>query len=245
MIKDLKKYPSITISIPAYNEEENIQWVVRDALSTLPKYFKDYEVLIVDDGSTDSTGKIADKLSKRFRKVRVVHQPNGGYSKAMLTGIEKADKKYVAYMPADGQFLIGDMRHCFELIKDYDLVLGYRGGRPDYSTYRLVLSYGYLLVLTLLFNIKYMDIGWVNIWNTKKVQGIKIDNPQGIFILTEILVKFNKLGYKVAEAPSYYHPRIGGKVKNAKLKVVIMTLLNALSLWFKMKFANKSAFIKL
>lgn len=240
-----KKYTSITISIPAYNEEENIQWVVKDALITLPKYFKDYEILIVDDGSSDSTGKIADELSKKFKEVRVVHQPNGGYSKAMLAGIKNAKKEFIAYMPADGQFLIDDMRHCFEVMENYDLTLGYRGGRPDYSTYRLILSYGYLLILTLLFNIKYMDVGWVNIWRTKKVQGIKIDNPQGIFILTEILVKFNKLGYKVIEAPSYYHPRLGGKVKNAKMKVVLLTLLNALNLWFKINFSNKYSFKKI
>ncbi len=232
-MKKMFKNASITISIPAYNEQENIRWVVKDALLTLPRYFKDYEILIVDDGSTDKTGKIADNISKRFKKVRVIHQPNGGYSKAMLTGLRNAKKEFVAYMPADGQFLIDDMRHCFEIMESYDLILGYRGGRPDYSTYRLILSYGYLALLFIFFGIKYKDVGWVNIWRTKKVQNLKLTGTGGIFILTEIVVKFKNNGYKIAEAKSFYRPRRSGEVKNAKFKVVKATLFEAINLWSK------------
>ncbi|MBI3397177.1 glycosyltransferase family 2 protein [Candidatus Woesebacteria bacterium] len=226
--------PSISIAIPTYNEEENLEWVIKDTLRSLPKYFKDYEVIIVDDGSSDKTGEIADKLVKKNSKLRVIHQPNSGYSKAMLSGIKAAKKDFVAYMPADGQFLIKDMRHCFEVLKDSDLILGYRGGRSDYTTRRIIFSYGYLLLLLLLFDIKYMDVGWVNIWRTKKVQKIKLRDVGGIFILTEILVRFKNLGYKIVEAPSYYRPRRAGEVKNAKLKVAAQTFLNAWKLWIEM-----------
>jgi len=230
-----KKRPSITIAIPAYNEEENIEFIVKNTLKTLPKYFKDYEVVVVDDGSSDKTGKIADRLSKKNKHLKVIHQPNGGYSQAMLTGIKAATKEFVAYMPADGQFLVDDMRHCFEIMKESDLVLGYRGGRSDYATRRIFFSYGYLLLLLILFDIKYMDVGWVNIWRTKKVQKLKLTAVGGIFILTEILIRFKNLGLKIAEAPSYYHPRIKGEVKNAKMKVVLKTFLNALKLWWQLK----------
>lgn len=232
------KSSSITIAIPAFNEEENIEWVVKDSLKSLPKYFRDYEIVVVDDGSTDKTGTIADRLVLKNPRVKVVHQPNGGYSKAMLSGIKAASKDYVAYLPADGQFLVEDMRHCFEILKDYDLVLGYRGSRPDYPTRRIVMSYGYLLLLLFLFDIKYIDVGWVNIWNTKKVQKLKLNGVGGIFILTEIVVKFKKLGYKIGEAPSYYRPRRSGTVKNAKFKVVRDTFLNAWKLWFDQHLAK-------
>lgn len=226
-----KLKPSISIAIPAFNEEENIEWVIKDTLRSLPKYFKDYEVIIVDDGSTDKTGKIADRLANKNPKIRVIHQPNKGYSKAMLAGIKTAKKDFVAYMPADGQFLVTDMRHCFEALKGSDLILGYRGGRSDYTTRRIIFSYGYLLLLLFLFDIKYMDVGWVNIWRTNKVQRVKLHEVGGIFILTEILVRFMNLGYKVVEAPSYYRPRRAGEVKNAKLKVAALTFLNAWKLW--------------
>ncbi len=225
------KHVSITIAIPAYNEEENIGWVVKDALKNLPGYFKNFEVIVVDDGSTDQTGPIVDTLTKRYPHLKVIHQPNGGYSKAMLTGIRASSKDFVAYMPADGQFLVEDMRHCFEIMDKNDLVLGYRGSRPDYTVKRIIFSYGYLLLLLFLFGIRYIDVGWVNIWRTKKVQGIKLTGTGGIFILTEIVVKFLQRGYKIDEAPSYYHVRKTGTVKNAKLKVVFNTFLSALSLW--------------
>lgn len=226
-------YPSITIAIPAYNEEECIEWVVKDTFKSLPKYFKDFEVVVVDDGSRDKTGIILDKLAKANKKLRVIHQKNGGYSKAMWTGIKASKKEFVAYMPADGQFLIEDMRHCFEVMKNNDLVLGYRGGRSDYTPKRIFFSYGFLLILLILFDIKYMDVGWVHIWRTKKVQKLKLMAMGGIFILTEILVRFKKLGYKIIEAPSYYRPRRAGEVKNAKLKVVFATFINALKLWIE------------
>lgn len=229
-------YPSITIAIPAYNEEECVEWVVKDIFKSLPKYFKDFEVVVVDDGSRDKTGVILDKLATTYKKLRVIHQKNGGYSQAMWTGIKASKKEFIAYMPADGQFLIEDMRHCFEVMKNNDLVLGYRGGRSDYTPKRIFFSYGFLLILLILFDIKYMDVGWVHIWRTKKVQKLKLIAMGGIFILTEILVRFKKLGYKIIEAPSYYRPRRAGEVKNAKLKVVFATFVNALKLWVNINF---------
>lgn len=231
--KQRKGKPSLTIAIPAYNEEKNIEWAVKNTLKSLPKYFKDYEIIVVNDGSTDKTGEIADRLAKRHKRLRVIHQPNGGYSKAMLTGIKAAKKDFVAYMPADGQFLTEDMRHCFEVMGGNDLILGYRGGRSDYTNRRIFLSYGYLLLLLILFDIKYMDVGWVNIWRTEKVQELKFTAAEGIFILTEILVRFRRAGYKIAEAPSYYRPRKSGEAKNAKLKVILETFTNAWKLWWE------------
>lgn len=229
-----KHYSNLSIVIPAYNEEESLQWVVKNTLKELPSYFKNYEIIIVDDGSTDRTPAIADRLHLKYSQIKVIHQENGGYSKAMWTGIKAAKKEFVAYMPADGQFLISDMRHCFEVMKSNDLVLGYRGGRPDYSTRRVIFSYVFLLILLILFNIKYMDVGWVNIWRTKNVQALKLSAIGGIFILTEIVVRFKQKGYKIAEAPSYYRPRKSGEVKNAKFKVAFLTFLNAIKLWWEL-----------
>lgn len=230
---------SFSVVIPAYNEEGNIAWIVKDTLKKLPKYFKNFEIIIVNDGSTDNTGQIADQLSKKSKFIKVIHQPNGGYSKAMLAGIKITAKEFVAYMPADGQFLIEDMRHCFEVMQKSDLILGYRGGRPDYTMKRVIFSYGYLLLLLILFDIKYMDVGWVNIWRNSKLKKIDLSGTGGIFILTEIVIKFKKRGYKINEAPSYYHPRKSGEVKNAKLKVVFDTFLNAIKLWVEQLLEKK------
>jgi len=231
-------YPSISIVIPAYNEQENLEWVINNTLETLPKYFNNFEIIVVDDGSTDKTGKIANEFAQKFKTIKVIHQKNGGYSRAMLTGIKSASKEFVAYMPADGQFLVEDMRHCFEVMQRNDMILGYRGGRPDYNFKRIVFSYGYLLLLSLLFNIKYMDVGWVIIWRTSKIKKIKLTSSSGIFLLTESLVRFQQKKYRVVDAPSYYHPRKSGEAKNVKFKVVFQTLLSALKFWLSFRFGN-------
>ena len=138
-------------------------------------------------------------------------------------------------MPADGQFLVDDMRHCFEVMEMSDLVLGYRGGRPDYTLRRMVMSYGYLIILTLLFGIKYMDVGWVNIWRRSKVQDLPIRGTGGIFILSEIVIRFMAKGYTISEAPSFYHVRKSGTAKNASFRVALKTLWSALALWTRVK----------
>lgn len=232
----MKNFPSLTIAIPAYNEEENIGWVVKDALKDLPKHFKNYEVLIVDDGSTDKTGKIADQLAKRNKRVRVIHQPNGGYSKAMLTGIRNAKEEFVAYMPADGQYLVRDMAKMYLLMAESDIVLGYRGVRKDYNLYRKILSYGYLIFLWLLFGITVKDLNGPTIWRTKEVNKLRkiySTDSKGVFILAEIVARFKKKGLRINEAPSVYRSRRAGVIKNTKFKVVKDTFVDAVKVWWE------------
>jgi len=235
---EFKIESGLSVVIPAYNEEESITVVICDTFQALPKYVADYEVIVIDDGSTDKTGEILDGLSTRFNKLRVIRQKNGGFGVALMAGINAATKEYVAYLPADGQFQVNDMRHCYELVKDNDLTLGYRGGRSDYTLARIVLSYGYLTLLTFLFGIRYMDVGWVHIWRTDRLKKMNIRGTRGIFVLTEIVVRFRESGYKIAEGPSYYHPRIGGRAKNANLRVVYHTFFSAVMLWFRLTLAK-------
>ena len=232
------KLPSLTIAIPAYNEEESIGMVIKNILRDGPKYLSDFEIVIIDDGSTDKTGDIAERFAKKDKRGRVVHQPNGGYGNAMLRGIREARKEFVAYMPADGQFLVQDMRYCLPHMKHADLILGARGSRADYTTYRLILSYSYLIILRILFGITYQDINWLTIWRTKKVQKLSISS-RGIFLLAEIVVRFQKKGLRIVEAPSFYRPRKGGQVKNAKLSIAMRTFMDTVRCWFTLAILKK------
>lgn len=232
MSKKVKpRLPSLTIAIPAFNEEEVIGLVVKDILRNGPKYLTDFEIVIIDDGSTDNTGFIADKLAQKSNHIRVIHQPNGGYGNAMLRGIKEARKAFIAYMPADGQFLVQDMVYCLPYMKNADLILGARGSRTDYTIYRLVLSYTYLILLRILFGISYQDVNWLTIWRTKLVQKLPISS-RGIFLLAEIVIRFQRKGLRIVEAPSFYRPRKGGQVKNAKFSIALKTLFDTLRFWF-------------
>jgi glycosyltransferase involved in cell wall biosynthesis len=226
------KLPSLSIIIPAYNEEESLKEVLMNTVKDAPKFLSDYEVIVINDGSTDRSGKIADSIAKKYDNIKVIHQENQGYGRTMLNGFKFAKKDFIAYMPADGQFFIRDMAACLPLMRKADLILGYRGSRSDYSTYRLILSYGYLILLKLLFGINYQDVNWLNIWRAEELNKLKI-NSNGIFLLAEIVIQFKRKGLKIAEAPSRYRLRIGGEVKNAKLRPVVQTFFDALKLKFK------------
>lgn len=228
-----KKSSSLSIIIPAYNEQESLGYVLTDTLKDLPKAIKDYEVIVVDDGSSDSTPLIADSFAKKNKHVRVIHQSNGGFNKAMITGLKSAKKKHVVYMHAGGQDLIRDMVNCIRIMSNYDLVLGVRGKRIDYNFYRLLLSYGCLILYRILFGITYEDVHWVYIWRTKEIQKLKLDQKGGIFLLVESLVKFKRKGLEIAEAPAPYRPRYGGDNKNDSIKVVWRTLNSMVKLRWK------------
>lgn len=236
MPKNINQLPTLTIAIPAYNEEDALSFVVKDILASAPKYLSGYEIVIIDDGSTDKTGSVADRFAKKHAHIRVVHQANGGYGRAMLRGIAEAKKEFVCYMPADGQILLRDMVYCLPRMLDADLILGARGSRADYTTYRLILSYTYLIILRILFGITYQDVNWLTIWRTKIVQKLSIQS-KGIFMLAEIVIRFQKRGLRIVEAPSFYRPRRGGKVKNAKFSIALKTFIDALKLWFNFSYS--------
>lgn len=224
---------SLSVVIPAYNEEESLGYVLTDTLHNLPKVARDYEVIVVDDGSFDATAQIADTFARKHKHVRVIHQEHGGFSKAVIAGIKSAKKDYVAYMHAGGHDLIRDMVNCIKIMKNYDLVLGIRGKRIDYGPYRLMLSYGCLILYRVLFGILYEDVHWVYIWKRNEIQKLKLDPKGGIFLLVESLIKFKRKGLTVGEAPAPYRPRYGGDDKNTNITVVWQTFVSMLKLWYK------------
>ncbi|MDP3982489.1 MAG: glycosyltransferase family 2 protein [bacterium] len=229
--KKVTKQQSLSVVIPAYNEEESLGYVLKNTLKDLPKVVRGYEVIIVDDGSTDKTGKIADTFARRDKHVRVIYQKHSGFNKAMIVGLRSAKKDYVAYLHAGGQDLIRDVVNCIRIMQNYDLVLGVRGKRIDYGLYRLCLSYGALIVYQVLFGITYEDVHWVYIWKTNELKKLKLDPNGGIFLLVESLVKFKRKGLIIGEAPAPYRPRYGGEAKNTSIKVIVKTLKSITKLW--------------
>lgn len=227
------KRRSLSIVIPVYNEQQSLNYVLKDTLRNLPKLVRNFEIIVVDDGSKDGTNKIAKAYARQYKRLKVIRQKHGGFNKALIAGIKVAKKEYVAYMQGDGQDLVRDMVNCFKVMDQYDLVLGTRGRRIDYDFYRFILSYGGLLLYRFLFDIRYEDVHWVYIWKTKEIQKLKLDPHGGMFILVESLIKFRKSGLKIGEAPSPYRPRFAGASKNSNTEVVFKTLLSILKLVWK------------
>ena len=123
---------SISIFFPCYDEEANVANTVSKAQAVLEKLGWDYELIIVDDGSADRTGKIADELAAANPRVRAVHHPqNRGYGGAVQSGIRASTKKLVFYTDGDGQFDISEMPPLVPLMEEYDIIACYRLNRRD------------------------------------------------------------------------------------------------------------------
>ena len=122
---------SLSVFFPAYNEEQNIVPTVNKAVKVLDDLDLDWEILIVDDGSRDKTGELADSLALNNPRIEVIHQKNGGYGSALRAGFYKAKKDWIFFTDADGQFDFGEIKLFLDKAvgEDLDLVIGYRKAR--------------------------------------------------------------------------------------------------------------------
>src|SRR5260221_11906959 len=116
----------LSFFFPAYNEELDVEDVVREGLSVLPRFTDDLEVLVVDDGSRDATGAIADRLAGEDPRVRVVHhKPNRGYGGAIRSGLVSPTKPYVFFTDGDRPFPLEGLGRLLPPLHRADVVGGY------------------------------------------------------------------------------------------------------------------------
>lgn len=225
----------LSVVLPAWNEEEVIARTVQKVVETLSEVAPDYEVIVVDDGSTDRTGDIADALAAENAQIRVVHnRPNKGYGGALIAGFNAVSKELTFFMDADGQFDIGDIAKLLEHLDEADAVLGYREHRQD-PPMRIVNAWGWKMLMRLLFGLKVRDVDCAfKLYPTRLVQRANVQ-AQGAMVNTEMLVKLNRLGYTWVEVPVSHYPREGGKATGANLRVILRAFRELLKLHHRIK----------
>src|SRR5687767_15293988 len=131
----MKKLSSLSIFFPFWNEEKNVEPVVTKAAEIAPDLAREWEIIIVDDGSSDKTLKTAEEISKKYENIRVIsHTPNRGYGAALKEGFENAKYDYVIFTDGDGQFDFAESAKFVEGIENSDMVIGFRKIRKDTFT---------------------------------------------------------------------------------------------------------------
>ena len=140
----------LSITIPAYNEEDTLEEIIGEAVGAGTSTDDDFEVLIVDDGSSDQTGRVADRLATETPNVRVVHhEHNRGFSGAMRSCVEEAAGDYIFLGPADGQAEFAELQRFWKLRDEYDLIFSCRAGRSDSVRRKLSSTVWYTFLRTL------------------------------------------------------------------------------------------------
>ena len=232
---------SLSVFFPAYYDEKNIDKVVHKAIEVLESlHLKDYEVIIIEDGSPDKTGEVADKLAAENPKVRVIHHPkNLGYGATLRDGFINAKMDYVFYTDGDNQFDLDEMKKFVALIPFSDIVVGYRKHK-QYSLYRKFTSLCYNYLLRLIFDIHYWDIDCAfKLFKADLFKKIKI-NSVDAFIDAEIMLKAKLLGYTVTEIGVNHLPRLDGISTGARPSVIFRTIKEVFQYRKEYKIAQKS-----
>jgi len=154
-----KSLGSISIFFPAYNDEQTIGVLVQNALAIVPMFTDDYEVLVINDGSSDGTAALLDELNRKDSHVRPIHhEANRGYGGALQSGFENATKEFVFYTDGDGQYDVRELARLVPLMSDgVDVVNGYKARRAD-SLYRVIIGKIYNRTARLLFRLPIRDV---------------------------------------------------------------------------------------
>lgn len=237
-LKGVKK-ESISVVIPAYNEKSTIEDVVKDAIETLRNLKIEHEIVLVDDGSTDGTGKIIDKLA-RIKNIRAEHhKTNRGFTGAMKTCFKSARKHFIFLAPADGQFDFGELPKFLDAIKGVDVVTAYVTGNNEGIGKKLISSFFHLPFLFLcryMLGIKLREFSSVSLWRRRVFEDVEIDSDdRSAMFLPELISKALKLKYKFKEVPIILYKRRGGKAKGTSFLVAQKTIFALIKLWFKLR----------
>ena len=227
-------YKSISAFFPVLNEEGTVEKLTEDLLGILKSNFEQKEVIIINDGSTDRTGYIAENLlAKNNGHVKVIHHPKStGYGNALRSGFSAAQYDLVFFTDGDYQFDMNDLHQAISLIEDCDIVVGYRRNRKD-PKHRIFLSKGYNLLIRTLFGSKLKDIDCsFKLFKSAALKKITIESS-GYFIDTEIMVKAKKKGLSIKEFGVRHLPRSFGKSK-VRMKHIFITLNEIGRLWKKL-----------
>lgn len=216
----------LSIVIPAHNEEGNLELLINDLLKLRSDKNLDCEIVIVDDNSSDNTGKIADEFSKKFTDIMVIHRKKGnnGMGFALIEGTKKARGKNIIWVMGDRSDDLSTIPRIIDKInKGFDMVLGSRymkgGSKGDLAIDKALLSSGYTFISRLIFGIPVHDI-------TNAFRGFRkeifnnIKPESGDFAISpEFSIKAHMKGYKLGEIPTRYFNRKIGRTKFKMLKM--------------------------
>jgi glycosyltransferase involved in cell wall biosynthesis len=229
-------YPrSITAFFPAYNDGGTIPSMVLTALLALRQLTEDYEVIVVNDGSSDYTAEVLEELARRYPELRVIHHPqNRGYGGALRTGFEAASKEWVFYTDGDAQY---DPRELTVLVAalddDVDVVNGYKITRHDPISRRIIgRVYHHLVQLAFGFKLRDVDCDF-RLIRRSIFDEIELESDTGTICL-EMVKKFQDAGYAFAEVPVHHYHRQYGVSQFFNWRRLLRTARHLWILWCKL-----------
>lgn len=230
---------SISVFFPAYNDEKTIHKLIVGATEILKPLTDDYEIIVIEDGSPDNVGKIADEIAEKDKHVKVVHhKKNKGYGGALKSGFKAATKDYIFYTDGDAQYDIKELPNLLKYKDYYDIVSGYKRNRGD-QFYRMILGKLYSNTARMMFNIKIRDMDCAfKLFKSHIVKDLDVKSDGG-FSCVELWHKINRIDYKIKEVPVSHYEREHGESQFFSFSRVFSTLSDFTKGWFKFVIKEK------
>ena len=216
--------PDISFFFPVYNDETTVRIVANRAIELLDEVADNYEIIIVNDGSPDSSGAIADQLALEYEKISVIHHPvNRGYGAAMKTGIAASKYEIICMVDGDNEYDVFDLKKMLAVRDYYMLIIAFRY-KKLYSTKRIFISFIYNTVLRVVFKSPFRDISTgIRLIHRAVVDDLELTSNSP-FIGAELTLKSMLRGFPVGEVGIQTFPRDFGQGSATSFKNIMGTI---------------------
>jgi glycosyltransferase involved in cell wall biosynthesis len=231
--------PALSVIVPAFNEQLLLGSSIQALHASLAGFEIASEVIIVNDGSRDHTGAVADELAQRFGKVRVCHQPNQGIGGAFRTGAVLAAGEYIILWPVDMEAQPADLEPYISNLGVADVIVGCRRRRLGYNPVMLLNSWIYPKLVAVLFGFRIRDVNWIHAYRKSLFREVQL-TQRGIPMLAEALVRLRDKGATFLEVDVVMRPRLGGIASASRLRVMWRTLTGLFSFWLAWRQEKRS-----
>lgn len=233
---DLGSKNGISVFFPAYNDGGTIASMVLSAILVLQSLTDDYEVIVVNDGSSDYTREILDELERRYQAVRIVHhEKNRGYGGALRTGFSEASKEFVFYTDGDAQYDVRDLPALWKEMDDgVDMVQGYKMGRSD-PLHRVIIGRVYHWMANLAFGLHLKDVDCdFRLMRRSIFDKVQLKSDSGV-ICVEMMKKIKDGGFQINEVPVHHYHRAYGQSQFFNFRRILRVGRDLFKLWWELR----------
>lgn len=216
--------PNVSLFFPVYNDERTVRTVTEKSIQLLERIANEYEIIIVDDGSPDQSGEIAEELAREYPNVRVIHHENNlGYGQAVRSGLQESSFEWICFTDGDDEYDVNDFEKLMKLKDFYDLMITFRYVRL-YSGFRVFVSWIYNALVRMLFRTNFRDISTgLRVVRKSAINQINLVSSSP-FIGAEITIKLMLMGYRIGEVGIQTFPRDFGRGASVSLPNIKATI---------------------
>ena len=224
---------SLSMVVPALNEDELVDEFLEKSIRDLSAVTNDWEIVFVDDGSTDKTVEYAQAWANKYPQINIISLGrNLGNGANVEVGFQHATKEVVFNNTVDAFFNTEDLEWIVPHLEQYDSISGYRSDLSANNPYQKLLTLGNLTLIRTLFPLKLKAYQTVQFHRRSLFEQIQIEGRSS-FVSPELLIKAHYLGYSIGEVEVKFHPRLRGTAKGGGLKHVVRTFRDMMKFWFK------------